>query len=160
MRSGPLLPRVPVADGDSVPAGIQRIEAVTPDGVSATEGIPAEQQVVVGVVDTGIDASHPDINYVGGQSWAANDANADRDGFGEGLRLLCLLPVQFLLEQDKDLLKAASRKGTLPIHLEVQEALCCWCCVPCSVCACKFANHTNHNWQFLHGSCSICCPFH
>jgi subtilisin family serine protease len=74
-----------------VPTGVKRIEAVTPDGVGNTEGIPAEQQVVVGVVDSGIDATHPDINYAGGQSWAANDANADRDGYGEGFRLLCVL---------------------------------------------------------------------
>jgi subtilisin family serine protease len=71
---------------------VQRIEAVTPDGVGSTEGLPAEQQVVVGVIDSGIDATHPDINYVGGQSWAANDAKPDYDGFGARLSLLSLLP--------------------------------------------------------------------
>ncbi|WIA19325.1 hypothetical protein OEZ85_003957 [Tetradesmus obliquus] len=83
-RSGLLLPRVPLSAGDSAPSGVQRIEAATPDGVDNTEGLPVEQQVTVGVIDSGVDRTHPDINYAGGQSFTAADANADQDAYGHG----------------------------------------------------------------------------
>lgn len=90
-RSGLLLPRVPLSAGDSAPSGVQRIEAATPDGVDNTEGLPVEQQVTVGVIDSGVDRTHPDINYAGGQSFTAADAHADQDAYGEDApELLCL----------------------------------------------------------------------
>lgn len=96
--SGPRLPRVPVAAGEQVPAGLSRIEAVTAEGVASTAGLPTGQQVVVGVIDSGVEATHPDMTYAGGRSWL--DANAstgaedapDTDAYGHGelSRLLLL----------------------------------------------------------------------
>jgi hypothetical protein len=91
--SGPRLPWIAVAAGEQIPAGVLRIEAVTPEGVSNTAGLPTAQQLVVGVVDSGIDASHPEITYAGGRSWldaaaVAGTENApDTDAFGHGERL-------------------------------------------------------------------------
>jgi subtilisin family serine protease len=52
--------------------------------------MPTGQQVVVGVVDSGVDASHPEITYAGGRSWldaaaeAGTENAADTDAFGHG----------------------------------------------------------------------------
>lgn len=73
-----------------MPVGIKRIEAVVADSVVNTAGLPLERQVVVGVMDSGIDATHPDINYFGGRAWNApnsnfaNDGSADVDNHGHG----------------------------------------------------------------------------
>lgn len=57
------LQRSPLSYGEAVPNGIARIEAYT-----KAAGIPnitsSAQRVVVGVVDGGVDRTHPDINYV------------------------------------------------------------------------------------------------
>jgi subtilisin family serine protease len=72
---------------------VLRIEAVTTEGVSNTAELPTGQQVVVGVVDSGVDASHPEITYAGGRSWldaaaeAGTENAADTDAFGHGERL-------------------------------------------------------------------------
>lgn len=85
-----LLPRVAVEAGDSVPSGVQRIEAATAAGVASNAGLPVNMQVVVGIMDSGIDGTHPDINYAGGLSWISasaarpNDAPADVDNYGHG----------------------------------------------------------------------------
>jgi subtilisin family serine protease len=71
---------VPVAAGEQVPVGIKRIEAVVADSVVNTAGLPLERQVVVGVMDSGIDATHPDINYFGGRAWNAPNSNFANDG--------------------------------------------------------------------------------
>jgi hypothetical protein len=88
--SGARLPHVAVAAGEQIPAGVLRIEAATPEGVSNTAGLPTGQQVVVGVVDSGVDASHPEITYAGGRSWldpaaeAGSENAPDTDAFGHG----------------------------------------------------------------------------
>jgi subtilisin family serine protease len=53
--------------------------------------VPADRQVVVGVVDSGIDGTHPDLNLVGGSSWvipsakvAGDVADANVDMYGHG----------------------------------------------------------------------------
>jgi minor extracellular protease Epr len=56
-----------------------------------TAGLPASQQVAVGVVDSGVDGTHPDLNLVGSSSWvtpssrvAGDTADADVDTYGHG----------------------------------------------------------------------------
>jgi subtilisin family serine protease len=86
---------MPVAAGEQVPAGVSRIEAVTAAGVASTVGLPIGQQVVVGVIDSGVEATHPEITYAGGRSWLNADAAAgsedapDTDAYGHGEQL-CL----------------------------------------------------------------------
>jgi subtilisin family serine protease len=83
--------------GDAVPAGVSRIEAATAAGVpfvasSATAGSAeaAPPQLLVAVMDSGVDAAHPDLNYAGGVSFAtpaggiADDASPGVDVFGHG----------------------------------------------------------------------------
>lgn len=97
-RTGPVLPRISVLEGETVPNGVRRIEAVTADGAVVTSGLPVEQQVVVGICDSGIDATHPDLNYFGGQSFGltagTNDASPDIDAYGE-----CSASVWFAIQQ-------------------------------------------------------------
>jgi subtilisin family serine protease len=119
VRTGPLLPRVPISAGDAAPSGLQRIESVTADGVVNTEGLPAGQQVLVGVIDSGVDATHPDINYVGGQSWAASDANADRDGFG-GYHAFLSHPLCLLAEAIRKVTATQSTRQSLRLPLAQQ----------------------------------------
>lgn len=84
----PVLPRALLAPGESVPPGLTRIGAVTARGVvNAT----AAGDLVVGVMDSGIDCSHPDISCApGGLSWIdasdefANDADPRVDNYGHG----------------------------------------------------------------------------
>jgi hypothetical protein len=59
-----------LAAGEQLPANIIRIQGGDQAaGVASNQGLPVAQQVVVGVVDSGIDGTHPDILYVGGRSW-------------------------------------------------------------------------------------------
>lgn len=86
------LPRSPLLAGEEPPSGLTLIGGVTAAGVVNGAGLPVESQVTVGVIDSGIDGTHPDINVVGGKSWvlkdvadaAANEADALIDGYGHG----------------------------------------------------------------------------
>lgn len=87
-----VLPRIPLAAGERIPtSGIARIEAASAaGGVFKTAGLPTGQQVVVGLVDSGVDGSHPDLNLVGGAAWvtpstnlADDKADFDYDRYGE-----------------------------------------------------------------------------
>ncbi|KAF6252180.1 peptidase S8/S53 domain-containing protein [Scenedesmus sp. NREL 46B-D3] len=66
-----MLRRQGLAAGEQVPPGISFIEAATADAVPYTEGAMQgdEQQVTVALVDSGVDANHPDLVYAGGKSW-------------------------------------------------------------------------------------------
>ncbi|WIA36981.1 hypothetical protein OEZ86_008218 [Tetradesmus obliquus] len=70
------LPRVPVAANEQVPAGVQLIGAVSSAGVA---NMAAGKPLVVAVVDSGVDSSHPDINYVGGKAFVAPSAAVPGD---------------------------------------------------------------------------------
>ncbi|WIA10053.1 hypothetical protein OEZ85_010263 [Tetradesmus obliquus] len=86
--TGQLLRKVPVVSGETVPDGVRRIEAVTAAGIAdTTTGV----DVTVGVMDSGVDATHPDLNYVGGTTWSAASkkktydvTNPDVDYYGHG----------------------------------------------------------------------------
>lgn len=74
--------RIPLAIGEQVPLGVARIEGFAGGRVvNATAAAPA---VVVAVVDSGIDASHPDLHVVGGLSWSAGSESAVNDTYGHG----------------------------------------------------------------------------
>lgn len=86
--------QVPLAPNERVPSGVSRIGAATSGGVLNTLGRPVADQVVVGVVDSGVDGTHPDINVIGGKSWvlagptaedaAASESDALTDPYGHG----------------------------------------------------------------------------
>lgn len=82
--TGAHLPRTAVLPGQVVPPSVTRIEAARSDGVADVTSVSADQRVVVAVVDSGVDKSHWDLEYVGGQSFHATDLNADVDDFGHG----------------------------------------------------------------------------
>lgn len=84
--AGPRLPRVALLDGEQPSTGVLRIEAVVQDGVANTvdntAGLPASQQVVVAVIDSGVDGRHQDLNYLGGKSWITQQTTPDVDDTG------------------------------------------------------------------------------
>ncbi|KAF8069590.1 BOR1 [Scenedesmus sp. PABB004] len=93
-----LLPREPVAGGEEVPAGVTRVEAATTRlGGGATtvvdlSGLPQTQQVVLGVLDSGIDATHKDLNYAGGRAWVTPSTVVPGDVADAGVDLYGCAP--------------------------------------------------------------------
>ncbi|KAF6266175.1 hypothetical protein COO60DRAFT_1633208 [Scenedesmus sp. NREL 46B-D3] len=53
------------------PDGVRFIEGATASAVPVTGGVAVDkqQQVTVAVCDSGVDSTHPDLAYAGGQSW-------------------------------------------------------------------------------------------
>jgi subtilisin len=67
---------VPLAAGDSAPAGVRRMQAAT--ATTTREASTAN----VAVVDTGIDLSHPDLNATSGKNCVADGPAQDDEGHG------------------------------------------------------------------------------
>jgi subtilisin family serine protease len=69
--------------GQSMPTGVARVGGRT-SPTAAINGVDERVDVDVAVVDTGIDASHPDLNVAGGVNCSTADRNAWRDDNGHG----------------------------------------------------------------------------
>jgi subtilisin family serine protease len=78
-----------VADGEAVPENLRQIEATAGDTIVDVESLKRRlgregQQVVVGVLDSGIDSSHPDLRYAGGQTFRGDGSDPGLDLSGHG----------------------------------------------------------------------------
>jgi subtilisin family serine protease len=67
----------------SMPTGVARIGGRT-SATAQIDGVDQRVDADVAVVDTGIDASHPDLNVVGGVNCSSADRTAWRDANGHG----------------------------------------------------------------------------
>lgn len=87
------LKKTALAAGEGTPRGVTLIEAVDEDMVDDVTTVVNQQRVVVGVIDSGVDSTHPDINYIDGKSWitAAGDDDPAVDRYGEHAMLLTAL---------------------------------------------------------------------
>ncbi|MCS7050869.1 MAG: S8 family serine peptidase, partial [Thermomicrobium sp.] len=65
----------------SVPTGVQRIGTLA-NTTAKVDGVDDPLPVHVAVLDTGIDASHPDLNVVGGYDCTGSGSWTDRHGHG------------------------------------------------------------------------------
>jgi subtilisin family serine protease len=90
------MPKAAVKAGDEVAAPLQRIGVGADGQVADLSQIPADKQVTVAVIDSGIDRTHPDLNVIGGKSWVPASAAFPKDDdwgvdyFGKlVLKLLC-----------------------------------------------------------------------
>ncbi|MDQ2965171.1 MAG: S8 family serine peptidase, partial [Chloroflexota bacterium] len=67
----------------TMPTGVSRIGARASQ-TALIDGVDERVDADVAIVDTGIDASHPDLNVVGGVNCTTADRNAWTDGHGHG----------------------------------------------------------------------------
>jgi len=83
-----VLQRTKVANGETVPENLKAIEAVedgkVADVASLQSSMTEDQQVVVGVFDTGIDSTHLDLVYRGGANFIPDASNPGQDIKGHG----------------------------------------------------------------------------
>ncbi len=67
----------------STPTGVRRIGG-TRNPIAAIDGSDQRVDADVAIVDTGIDASHPDLNVVGGYNCSSSNPNGWQDDNGHG----------------------------------------------------------------------------
>jgi hypothetical protein len=79
-----------------VPASLAAIEAVTSAGVANPAAAGPGRRIVAAVMDSGIDASHWDLEYAGGKSFLADDPDAGKDDLGHGE---CCNICEYMLKQ-------------------------------------------------------------
>lgn len=74
-----------LAANEFVPTGIKRIEAVYQSRIPDLTKAPVPG-IVVAVVDTGVDSTHPDLNVVGGMNFVADEPQMtySNDSHGHG----------------------------------------------------------------------------
>lgn len=83
-----MLPRESVADREDVPFGVSRIQAYRQGTIiRIPKDLPANRQVAVGVIDSGIYRQHPDLNVVGGKSFVKDDGTLESMGQGRGFEV-------------------------------------------------------------------------
>jgi subtilisin len=79
----PDLPTTVAADPQPVPPGISRVGA-NPSAWRAVDGSDPVLAVDIAILDTGIDAKHPDLRVVGGRNCTTTTASWDVDKHGHG----------------------------------------------------------------------------
>ena len=62
----------------TIPTGVRRI-STRASSLAAIDGVDTRVDADVAIVDTGIDATHPDLNVAGGYNCSTSDRNAWRD---------------------------------------------------------------------------------
>lgn len=89
------MPAEALASGEFVPAGVARIEGVFRGLVPRLAGAPVTN-VAVAVVDTGVDASHPDLNVIGGANVVADEPGLSYsdDSHGHGTHVAGVSPAR------------------------------------------------------------------
>jgi hypothetical protein len=73
------MPMTAVKAGGTVALPLKRIGVAADGEVADLTRVPADRQVPVAVVDSGIDRTHPGLNVVGGKSWVAASAQFPKD---------------------------------------------------------------------------------
>jgi subtilisin len=77
-------PYAPPPGAPCIPAGVKRVGA-TSNAAAAIDGIDERVDIDIGIIDTGIDSGHPDLNYAGGYNCTDEGGSAnttDRNGHG------------------------------------------------------------------------------
>ncbi len=79
----PDLPTRVAADPQPVPPGVNRVGA-NPSAIRAVDGSDPALDVDIAILDTGIDAGHPDLRVAGGRNCTTTSSSWDVDKHGHG----------------------------------------------------------------------------
>jgi subtilisin family serine protease len=78
-----IVPDEVVSIQQSTPTGVRRIYASS-NGIANIDGVDDRVDADIAIVDTGVDATHPDLNVVGGINCSTSNPAAWRDVHGHG----------------------------------------------------------------------------